>query len=328
MELESLLEPLPGDNPCGPDLEYTPPWDQKWGDLQTKSEGDKRDGEAIPPRYPEVENLAMEMAGQWKHLRIAVILAETASQLEGWNGFREGLSLVRQWLERYWETLHPRGENDAENREFRGPLVEALNGAPLLVKLRNVPIAESMGGKFGIGPLERLGEGERSDEARMAVGAMERTPIERHVANYEALKGALVEADALEAIFDERYGYGRGINLADLRALLKAGVKALKPFAEPEQAIEEPAEGEAAGSGVSGTGVRAGGIQSRQSAIAQLDSVIQWFEKNEPSSPIPYLLKRAQRCVGMNFMLLLDELAATKEGAESILKPEAAAHAE
>ena len=52
-----------------------------------------------------------------------------------------------------------------------------------------------------------------------------------------------------------------------------------------------------------------------------IDSVITWFATNEPSSPVPFLLRRAQRCVGMDFFELINELANDRAQAELILKP-------
>ena len=69
-------------------------------------------------------------------------------------------------------------------------------------------------------------------------------------------------------------------------------------------------------------------IASREAAIRQLDKIITWFETNEPSSPIPFLLRRAQRCVGMSFFELIEELANDRSQAELILKPSLAAQTE
>jgi type VI secretion system protein ImpA len=64
-------------------------------------------------------------------------------------------------------------------------------------------------------------------------------------------------------------------------------------------------------------------VNSRESAIKALDKVIDWFEANEPSNPVPFLLRRAQRCAGMNFFELISELANDRAQAELILSPHA-----
>ena len=40
-----------------------------------------------------------------------------------------------------------------------------------------------------------------------------------------------------------------------------------------------------------------------------LDEIIRYFERAEPSSPVPLLLRRAQRLVDKNFLDILRDLA-------------------
>ena len=43
--------------------------------------------------------------------------------------------------------------------------------------------------------------------------------------------------------------------------------------------------------------------------IRRLDDICEYYARREPSSPIPHLLRRAQRLVGMDFVDLMKELA-------------------
>ena len=43
--------------------------------------------------------------------------------------------------------------------------------------------------------------------------------------------------------------------------------------------------------------------------MRRLDELCDYYTRNEPSSPVPLLLRRAQRLVGMSFMDLLKDLA-------------------
>lgn len=40
-----------------------------------------------------------------------------------------------------------------------------------------------------------------------------------------------------------------------------------------------------------------------------LDKIVEYFERYEPSSPVPLLLKRAKKLVDKDFMAILSELA-------------------
>ncbi|MEP2031298.1 MAG: type VI secretion system protein TssA [Paracoccaceae bacterium] len=56
-------------------------------------------------------------------------------------------------------------------------------------------------------------------------------------------------------------------------------------------------------------GGTAGPIASRNDVIKHLDLIIEFYERTEPSSPIPHLAKRMRRMVPMDFMQLMEEIA-------------------
>ena len=52
-----------------------------------------------------------------------------------------------------------------------------------------------------------------------------------------------------------------------------------------------------------------GEIASREDAIRMLDKICEYFDRHEPSSPVPFLLKRAKTLVVKDFMAILLDLA-------------------
>jgi len=52
-----------------------------------------------------------------------------------------------------------------------------------------------------------------------------------------------------------------------------------------------------------------GQINSRRDVEKVLDLVIDFYERTEPSSPIPHLARRMRKMVPMNFMQLMEEIA-------------------
>jgi type VI secretion system protein ImpA len=51
-----------------------------------------------------------------------------------------------------------------------------------------------------------------------------------------------------------------------------------------------------------------GSINSRQDVVKTLGRICDFYAKTEPSSPVPLLLKRAQRMAEMNFLEIISEL--------------------
>ena len=52
-----------------------------------------------------------------------------------------------------------------------------------------------------------------------------------------------------------------------------------------------------------------GQINSRRDVERCLDLVIDFYERTEPSSPIPHLARRMRKMVPMNFLQLMEEIA-------------------
>jgi type VI secretion system protein ImpA len=52
-----------------------------------------------------------------------------------------------------------------------------------------------------------------------------------------------------------------------------------------------------------------GEIQSREDVVRMLDRITEYYNKNEPSSPVPLLLQRAKRLVSADFMSIIKDIA-------------------
>ena len=48
---------------------------------------------------------------------------------------------------------------------------------------------------------------------------------------------------------------------------------------------------------------------SRADVVRMLDKICEYYKREEPSSPVPYILKRAQRLAEMDFMAIIDDLS-------------------
>lgn len=323
MDLNPLKQPVSEASPCGADLENGN--DPRWGQLNNLAAGEKKEGIPQPPRWGDVRDLALELANETRHLRLGVILTECATFLNGLPGLRDGLGLIRSWCETFWDDVYPAGEME-DKRDFRPPVLEALNYPSFLVRLSAVPVSQSAGGRYSLTDLEAAEDVDKSDSdavnrSRLIQGGFANTSRDVIQISVTAVREALEHARAIETIFDDKFGTGFGVNLGDLRDLLNKMIRKLTPYsAEPSEA-QTDAGADTATHGGGAPASSPGAIHSRQSAIRALDSVITWFETNEPSNPVPYLLRRAQRCVGMNFLELITELANDKAQAELILRP-------
>ena len=77
----------------------------------------------------------------------------------------------------------------------------------------------------------------------------------------------------------------------------------------PDEGGGEAPGAPAAAGGAPQAMVMTGEITSREDAVKMLEKVVQYFNKYEPSSPIPLLLLRAKRLVSKSFMEIMQDLA-------------------
>lgn len=141
------------------------------------------------------------------------------------------------------------------------------------------------------------------------------------VQSIAAAQGALA---ALEAALTARVGEnGVGVKFKELDKVLS---RALAPLAAAQgsatpgtQATEgnvmaDPIPAASASPGTNGTHVPAAGgipgtVNSRRDVERCLDMIIDFYERTEPSSPIPHLARRMRKMVPMNFLQLMEEIA-------------------
>lgn len=325
-DLESLLAPIGDESPAGDDLEYDPDFLALERAAAPKAEraiGDNVKA-AEEPDWEKVVELAEAVLRRSKDLRAAIHLTTGWMRTSGMRGWSAGLSLIRGLLEHYWDSVYPQLDADDDN----DPTMRVNSIVPLgdlqgvLRYFRTTPFVQSPRmGRFDLRDL-RIANGTLKVTATDGEAVASLTEIEaccmdcaeeELVAVTAAIAQSLESAKAIDGIFNDRVGTAG----PDLKQLL-SDIYELKKFLEPQLARRLPPEG-AAGDGdsaedttaVTGGATRAstGAITGPQDVMRRIDELCDYYTRNEPSSPVPMLLRRAQRLVGMDFMDLLKDLA-------------------
>jgi type VI secretion system protein ImpA len=328
INLEQLLSPIPGDNPCGENLIYAGLYDQlreaRRADDSRLSQGEwERDSKAADWRL--VENLATEaLAAKTKDLQVCAWLIEALVKNHGFVGLRDGLQLMGGLMERYWEGVFP--EIDGGDLEGRANTVSFMEGRTAL-GLREVPLtgnpaganysylqfeearkieipddAENLSGD----ELDRIAqlretaalEGKTTSEQwRMAKNASNRAFYE---GIHAVLNQCLDEFKNLDRTIDEKFGAQAPAMSALKKSLEEIGSLAErllkeKRVLEPDEAGQTEATAGLAGEITQdGYGPPIGGpIRTRREALKRLAEVSDYFRQTEPHSPVSYLVQRA-----------------------------------
>ncbi|KAA0070913.1 type VI secretion system protein TssA [Rhodanobacter sp. T12-5] len=323
--LESLLAPIGDDAPSGDDLEYDPEFlalERAAAPKAERAVGDNVKA-AEDPDWDKVIELAEAVLGRSKDLRAAVHLTTAWMRTSGMPGWNAGLGLIRGLLEHFWDTVHPQLDAEDDN----DPTMRVNSVVPLgdmqgvLRYFRTTPFVQSPRmGRFDLRDL-RIANGTLKVAQTEGTPDATITEIEaccmdcaesELIAVTAAIGESLEHAKAIDALFNDRVGTAG----PDFKNLL-SDIYELKKFLEPQLARRIPPEGSAegedgAGEGAGDGGVRAannGAIAGPQDVMRRLDELCDYYTRCEPSSPVPLLLRRAQRLVGMDFMDLLKDLA-------------------
>ncbi len=331
MDPAVLLQSKEDDAPSGDNLEYDPTFTDMELAAQPGEEtvlGDETT-EATDPDYREVEKNALAVLERSHDIRAAVFLADAILHSEGLTGFADVTTFLRGCLEQYWETCHPELDEDDGDPIMRINAVQDLCGqpddmagpSPLYRSLRRAPLSDSRGfGRFSLRDIE-VAEGLMTAPANMDTvpdtptvsAAFQDSDDDDLAARLAAIETSVSNVSAISAVFDEQTP-GQGPDLGPLVKLLQQMAKRLRDYGSIAAAIPEgdddPDTAEAGSAVVAPpAAVGMGGINSPSDVVNALDRIIGYYQRAEPSSPLPILLDRAKRLVGADFLTIVGELA-------------------
>jgi type VI secretion system protein ImpA len=337
--IEELLEPISAENPAGASLQYAGLYDELREARREEvnlEQGDWKRDLKVADWHLVVHVATDALAHRTKDLQVCAWLAEALVMLDGFDGCLDGLRLTRGLVERYWETVHPEAEDG--NLDARVNSISWLDRR-LGELVRYVPILRDQpGGDLAYFQWEEARryvipanlDGLDSDELR-AIAELRRQAVEEgkttseewRVASAKTAREALErQAETLAACTQELHALDRAVDalfgrdapslsslrtsLEDVRSLVDNLVRekrALDPTfqsAEPEVVVLEGTTAPTAAVAIAAVG---GGrpIRTREEALACLGAAAEFFQRNEPNSPIYLLVQRAVRWGNMPF---------------------------
>lgn len=323
MQIADLLTEIAPDAACGPDLEY----DADFLALEQAAKGkpEQQFGDtivpAVDPNWVEVHTRAEALFSRTKDLRVAVLLTRALLQRSELSGLGDGLNLVHQLLERYWDTVHPRIEAEYENDPTMrlnalGALIDP-EGLLREVRLAHV-VPQSAAGSVTVRDIlvasGKLPAGADAGLSTVQINSTIKAAAEKHGDVVEAVRQSLVALRGMQTLLNDKLGSDRAINLQPLTDIVDQVVKACDSALGVAVEAVPQAAASAAVVGVPGP-VATGDIRSREDAIRMLERVCEFMESTEPSNPAPLLIRRAQRLISKNFIEIMEDLAPDSLGA-------------
>lgn len=346
IDFEVLLRPISEENPSGEFLQYAGVYDEirearraddtglDYGQWQTTLK---------VADYRQVINLATAaLSSQTKDLQIAAWLTEAICKQHGFPGLRDGLKLLRELEENFWETLYP--EIDEGDMEGRANAIEWVDNQVSLA-IKTIPLTLGQGFSYihwdeartfdfpentdasdydeqeRIKNLKAQAEAENrktGDMWRAAKAVTTRAFCEQ--LNF-TLQQCVEELNSLDLKNEEKFDRNQMPAVREMRKTLD-NIRTVVDGLLKEKREEEPdAEDEIAEESVEtvgedgetvtvkkGPAVATGAIQSRQDALKRLSDVADYFRKAEPHSPVAYLVQRAVKWGNMPLEAWLQEV--------------------
>jgi type VI secretion system protein ImpA len=324
---EELLKPISDDQPCGADLSADLAFQELETLMRGKEETQFSAGEE--PDWRALRESCLELFGRTRDLRVAVAFCLAALKTEGFGGLKEAMTVLTGMVTRHWDAVHPRLDPDDNNDPTqRVNIISSLatpvgtHGDPVrfLERLRTVPVVVSPRiGKVTLADIV-IAQGklpspeDKTPRTAKEIEAAFRDAKSEDVAAVHSNVNAMLEMLAgMTEFLTATIGAGNAPNIeklrADLRELQKAagsslpGVVLSAADAAETGATVSPAAGAVASVGAPGE------ISSVQDVIEALDRICQYYQRHEPSSPIPHLLGRAKRLAGKGYMEIMLDLS-------------------
>ena len=328
-DIESLFSEVSAESPCGEDISYDQDYLALERLLQPKGGGviAAEEEAAEEPNWSEVADKSFDLLRRSKDLRVVMYFTVALLKLEGFAGLRDGLLLLRGLLERFWDNMYPQLDPEDNNDPLeRINILSSLSPPPGSVSAQDpmkfkqrameVPLCDSRQmGRFSFRDIQvakgaiTVPEEQRAQVPEMSVidAAFRDSEIEKLQSSFEAIGSAIEHASAAMEVFSERAYQSQSPDFSDFVTLLKNIRKFLQEHlgGGVEGAVGEAVVPAAGGRG----GVQVpGSIQSPQDAMKVLDKVCEYFERHEPSSPVPLLLRRAKKLISKNFLEIIENM--------------------
>jgi len=345
VDVDVLLQEVAPDAPCGPNLEYDPLFLELEQNALGKPEVQYGSTivPAVPPEWKLVKKQAFDLLGRSRDLRVAMPLLRALLALHAIPGFADGLRLIERLVEERWDSVHPQLDPDDDNDPTLriNSLATLTDNTTIIRDIKDTAFVQlPVLGSLTLRVLE-LASGELPPpKGETAVSQASIDAALRDVRPEALLEAAHAVGQAhdsvvkLEAALVRQVGNAHALDFGALERQLRRMRDTLAPHlpqieeadAMAEIANQDSAAGDAPAARPAGVPAPISGeINSRADVVRMLDKILVYYQRNEPSSPVPMLLERAKRLAPKSFFEIMEELAPESVSQLRILRgPEAA----
>jgi type VI secretion system protein ImpA len=320
LSAKELVQPVSDNLPCGEDLEYDPAFQQLEAMLRTKSEQEFGDT-VIPgtgPDWKGVGEQAVDLLKRTRDLRVLSYAAISQLHTDGLGAFSDALEALNACLEAFWENIYPLLDvEDNNDATMRFNTLQILNDYKMVCEgLEHTPLVVLKGiGSFSLHDIE-LAEGkidadsgEEVQDIAIIQGAFGDAGADSLTALGTAVGGSMEQLKRTAELWGQLAPDAAGLDIDEPLKSLKDIHHAIGTYAPVAAAAvtseDDGAEGAAATAPAAAV---SGAVKNRNDVIQAIDRICEYYMVNEPSSPVPLLLRRAQGLVAKSFYEILEDM--------------------
>ncbi|WP_339413557.1 type VI secretion system protein TssA [Photorhabdus cinerea] len=332
-DITRFLHPISADAPAGCDIEYEPLFEQISAAREVDEDLPQDDAWGYETRqadWLQVSVLCQEVLEKHsKDLQIACWLTQAQGELYGLAGIGGGITLLACLLETFWPVLYPPLDDEEGNSaDARLGRLSWLD-KQLVKQLDNLTLTSD--GKLSLSVWQRVQYFEQRVAAKSELRAplisdgyfgiaecddsIRATPAEQFnqlLAQAEQVNQALEKLHQIMAGLVPDTGNSMSASaqrLQEMMALITRFYEIVAPGAMQQSRGEEMSSGGTASNGINTTLAEdRSHHETRDVAIGQMINIANYFRKNEPTSPVPYLMERAARWANMGMAEWLEEM--------------------
>lgn len=325
LQLTRFTGSISADMPCGENLEYDPDFSLLEREIQGTPERQSGDSviPAEPPDWKKVRDLAYQLLARSHDIQISVYLTCALVHSNGFSGLSQGLALIHELLQNYWDDVYPLQDSDDDYPVLRMNLLSRLNDYDSIIgPVLHIPLTDSIQlGKLSWHDIE-IAEGKIAAPADSEAPGMDiieaaflDTEPEKLQSLLAAIEYTLEQLQGIVAVTKEKAGEVNAPDLSALKTQLTYILRLMQQKVQQQHGVE-PASDEQGTAGFNSDSISANtsavdfstGINNRKDVVRAIDAICTYFEQHEPSSPVPFLMQRSKKLLLMDFMEILQDL--------------------
>lgn len=317
-DVDELMAPVADDNVAGPDLSYDSGRQEIESAFEAARLADIGEGEA--PDWTAVIKQIEAQSAQTKDAWLAVYLARAGARAQRLDKVATGCAYLAGLFETYWDQMHPSLEEYGFQGR-KGPCESLVSIGEFIGPLRRVVLVEHPRlGSFTCDDMERFAaEGESAENYGMFRAAIADLDQDEAAAAMQALENIRDSLSRVDTVLTANADGDTGTNFTlayqtidSVRKAFAAATGMDAPATDGDGDTAGDSGGADAAMSPDGGGAAPsapGQVRSRSDVVRAIDTIIDYYGRQEPGSPIPVVLGRVRGWVNMDFMSILNDIA-------------------